>query len=121
MPLSESLFFVLDPLSKVPDSGLAIGMKSSIVMPILIDLYKAGVQDDRIYVDNLSKVDSKLYNKDDVIAMIKKNDKLYKRKKINNEINNDENNDHIDDNNIDQMQLDNDPDIVNDDDNDNQN
>jgi hypothetical protein len=32
MPLSESLFFVLDPLSKVPDTGLAIGMKSSIVI-----------------------------------------------------------------------------------------
>jgi hypothetical protein len=121
MPLSESLLFILDPLSKVPDTGLAIGMKSSIVMPVLLHLYKSGVQDDRVYADHLCKVDSKLYNNDDVITIIEKNSKLHKRKNINNEINHDENNDHNDNNDIDQERLNDAPDVGNDDDNDNQN
>lgn len=121
MPVSESLLLILDPLSKVPDIGLAIGMKSSVVMPLLLQLYKSGVQDDRVYADHLCKVDSKYYSNDDVITIIEKNNKLHKRKKKSNGDNHDDINDQNEYNNVDQEQLNDPQDVNNDDDNKNQN
>jgi len=78
---SENILLILDPLVEKSDVGVAIGANASIILPNLLLLLKAGVQDDRQYLDKKKK--SILLKDADIPAIIEKCKKRFKRNKNN--------------------------------------
>lgn len=76
---SENILLVLDPLSEMADNGVAIGQNAAFILPILLMLLKAGVQDDRQYEER--KRASVLIDDNDILKIIDRNNKRNKRNK----------------------------------------
>jgi hypothetical protein len=97
-PSSQNIFLHLDPLSNEPDIGLAVGGDAcNFILPLLLDLLKSRVQDERQYQNR--KKESILLNDSNMDA-IKIRHKKRKRKSNNANENENENQNGDEDENL---------------------